>query len=259
MRRSVKVGALLTVLVLAATACKKAPETEKKEPGVSLKISSPARGTAVKGNVIDLALEVSGINIVAAKDDPGTSGTGHFHVFIDKDPVKEAETIPSGQPDIVHSAANPIKLTGLSVGDHRLVVVLGDKTHVRIGDTKAETTVNVQGPSVDASGPATAKAGEAIKVSVVVQGVNIVAARDDKSNKDGTAGHLHVFVNKDPTAAGTPIPSGDPAIIHTTSTSIDIPADLLKAGENTLWVVLGYADHTPFDPPVLDKVIVTVS
>lgn len=84
-------------------------------------------------------------------------------------------------------------------------------------------------------------------------------AADDKSNKDGTAGHLHLFVNKDVTAEGTPIPSGDPAIIHTAAASVEIPANLLKTGENVIWVVLGYADHAPFAPPVIDKVVVTIS
>ena len=36
-------------------------------------------------------------------------------------------------------------------------------------------------------------------------------------------------------------------------------AALLKAGENTIWVELGYADHTPFNPEIVDKVVVTVT
>lgn len=265
MSRRLKLAAGLSALLALAVACEKPTVTDtKKEPAASLEITEPPKGADyILGNVVELGFKVSGIEIVAAKDDPGTGGTGHFHVFIDKDPVKEGETIPSGQPDIIHSADNPIKLTGLSVGQHRLVVILGDKEHVRIGDAEATRTMTFEGPSVDASGPATAKAGEAVKVSVVVAGATIVAAKDDKSNKDGTAGHLHVFVNKDPPevspGGGTPIPSGDPAIIHTTSTSIEIPPELLKVGENTLWVMLGFADHTPFEPPVLDKVVVTVS
>lgn len=250
---------LVAALAILGAACERATETKTEEPGISLQIKSPAKGFSVKGNVVDLALEVTGIGIFAAKDDPGTGVTGHFHVYIDREPVKAGETIPSGEPNVIHSAANPIKLTGLSVGEHRLVVVLGDKSHVRIGDTEAETTVTVEGPSVDASAPSTAKPGEAIKVDIKVEGVTIVAAASDKSSKDGTVGHLHVFVNKDPTPAGTPIPTGDPAIIHTTSISVEVAANLLKAGENTIVVVLGYADHAPFDPPVLDKVVVTVS
>lgn len=260
MIRRLKLAAAVAALLTLGAACEKSAVTEtKEEPGVSLELLEPAKGSSIKGNVVNLVLEVSGIKIVAAKDDPGTGGTGHFHVFIDRNPVLAGETIPSGQPDIVHTAANPVQLTGLSVGEHRLAVVLGDKGHVRLGDVEAGTFVKVGGPSVDGTAPATAKGGEAIKVEVKVEGVQIVTAASDKSNKDGAAGHLHIFVNKDPTAAGTAIPSGDPAIIHTASTSVEIPANLLKVGENILWVVLGYADHTPFDPQVLDKIIVTVS
>lgn len=268
MRLFTKFCALSTALVLAATACKQGTETKtetgQEKPGVSLKVIEPPEDNLlVLGNVVDLGLKVSGIKIVAAKDDLGTGGTGHFHVFIDKDPVKEGEVISSGQPDIIHSADNPIKLTGLSVGQHKFTVVLGDKGHVRIGDIQATRTLKIEGPSLDASGPATAKSGEVVKINVTVQGVAIVPAAEDKSNKDGTAGHLHVFVNKDPPEVRPgglpPIPSGDPAIIHTASTSIDIPPELLKVGENTIWVMLGWADHSPFEPPVLDKIIVTVS
>jgi hypothetical protein len=259
MRRQVKLVALVAALVVVAGACQRAAEEEP----ISLEVTGPAQGTTVEGNVVDLALEVSGITIVAAADDPGTGGTGHFHVFIDREPVEAGEAIPTGQPDIIHSAANPIKLTGLSVGEHRLLVILGDKTHVRIGDTEAETTLDVQGPSVHAFAPATARADLPVPVGITVEGVAIVAAAEDMSNKDGTAGHLHVFVNKDPTPAGTAIPTGDPAIIHTASAAappnaLEIPIDLFKAGENIIWVVLGYADHTPFDPPVMDRVVVTV-
>jgi Domain of unknown function (DUF4399) len=92
-----------------------------------------------------------------------------------------------------------------------------------------------------------------------VQGVKLVKATDDMSDKNGSTGHLHLFVNKSPLPPGAPIPSGDPAIIHTADTTTEIPAALLKAGDNTIWVELGYADHTPFSPEIIDKVVVAVT
>jgi len=211
----------------------------------------------VSGNTATIALEVSGIRIVKADGD--TSGqSGHFHVFIDRDLVAVGETIPK-LAGIVHTAENPIHLTGLTPGDHKLSILLGDGAHRRIGSAQVVTSVKVTGPSVQLTAPATVASGQPLRVTATVEGVTLMKAVDDTSKKNGTAGHLHIFVNKDLAPPGVPIQTGDPAIIHTAATTTDIPATLLKVGENTIWVELGYADHTPFDPPVVDKVVVTVT
>lgn len=98
--------------------------------------------TKVDGDTAVLTMKVGGVTIVGANGD--TSGkSGHFHVFIDREPVKEGETIPTEQ-GIVHSADNPIRVPGLSPGEHDLKVVLGDGTHKRIrGDLEADTMVTI--------------------------------------------------------------------------------------------------------------------
>ncbi len=223
--------------------------TASAEPSVS--IVGPAAGTVVEGNVVSLDLESAGITIVKADGD--TSGTtGHYHVFIDRDPVAPGAVIPA-EAGIVHSADDPVVLTGLAVGTHRLSVILGDGTHSRLGEALAETTVDVKGPSIDASAPATATAGQPVEITVKVEGLNIVAADGDTS---GATGHLHVFIDRDPTPAGQPIPV-EAGIIHTTATTITVPD--LTPGAHTLWVVAGDGLHQPLNPRVADKVTVTVS
>lgn len=262
MKRSLNnLATLLCVVVAggcASSATTQAPPSPTPSPsgGVSLSIISPAAGAVVRGDTADLRLALSGITLVKADGD--TSGrTGHFHVFIDKAPVAPGEIIPTG-PGIVHSATNPVQLTGLSAGDHTLIVVLGDGVHRRIAAVQAQTSLMVTGPSVQLSAPARVDAGQPVTVTVDTQGVRLVKGAEDTSNKDGSSGHLHIFVNKEPGVSGTVIPSGDPAIIHTAATTTVIPATLLNPGANTIWVQLGYADHTPFDPPVVDKVVITV-
>jgi hypothetical protein len=264
------VGALCATVMLAGGACSKSTQTSgsSASPTASasvsptaaptLQLSTAPTATVVSGNTATIALETSGIRIVAADGD--TSGkTGHFHVFIDKDPVAAGQTIPK-VPGVVHTAENPIQLTGLTDGDHKLVIVLGDGVHRRIGDGQVVQTIKITGPTVHLTAPATLAAGQPLKVTATVEGVKLVKAADDTSKKDGSTGHLHIFVNKPPVApGGAPIPSGDPAIIHTAATTTDIPAALLKAGDNTIWVELGYADHRPFSPEIVDKVVVTVT
>lgn len=98
--------------------------------------------TKVEGDTAVLTMKVGGITIVAADGD--TSGnSGHFHVFVDREPVKEGEAIPRTD-GIVHSADNPIRVPGLSSGEHELTVVLGDGNHTRIrGDVEASTMVTI--------------------------------------------------------------------------------------------------------------------
>jgi uncharacterized protein DUF4399 len=236
---------MTAVLGLALAACSTAKTVAS---GPKLKVTAPS---SVQGNVVDLELVATGISIVKADGD--TSGkTGHFHVFIDREPVAPGAAIPK-EPGIVHSAANPVTLTGLSIGRHKIAVVFGDGAHRRISSTVSETSVDVKGPSVDAAAPATAAAAKPFVLNVTVAGVTLVKADGDTSGKTG---HLHVFIDREPNPAGQAIPK-EAGIIHTADTTITMPA--LAAGEHTIWVVLGNGVHAPFASPVLDKVTVTVA
>ncbi len=218
--------------------------------GASINASAPE--TSPAGQPVLLAVTVEGLDLVKADGD--TSGrTGHFHVFIDRDPVPEGAAIPR-EAGIVHTTDDPITLTGLPVGTHRLVVVYGNGAHARIGTAQAETNVKVEGPSVKATAPATARAGEPLNVSMTVEGFSLVKADGDTS---GRTGHLHLFVDRPPTPPGQPIPAGDPKIIHTAETTAAI--NDLTPGEHTIWVVAGDGTHMPLSAGVMDKVTVTVT
>jgi hypothetical protein len=245
--------AVVTVLALAVGACGSdsdnssttATNAPTTEAGPTVKITAPAEGATIKGNVVALDLEVTGFKVVKADGD--TSGkTGHFHVFVDKPPVAAGAEIPK-EAGVIHSTDDPLKVTGLHTGSHTLTVVLGDGTHKRIGNVQDVVKVTVAGPTVDASAPPTVPAGQPFTVDVVVEGVSLVKADGDTSGKTG---HLHLFVDKEP-VFGQPIPTGDPMIVHSAVAPITGPA--LTAGEHVLWVVVGDGSHTPLDPPVLDK------
>jgi hypothetical protein len=248
-KRALFAVASVVALVVVLAAC--GDNKEEAGGGISLSISSPSPGTSVRGNVVDLKVSVSGIEIIKANDD--TSGkTGHYHVFIDRDPLPVGQSIPK-EAGIVHSADSPIKITGLSVGEHRFIVVLGDGKHIRLGRVQARTTVTVEGPSVDAKAPTRASTGQPVTVEVAVQGVRLLKAADDPGT--GGTGHLHLFIDREPTPPGQSIPTQE-GIIHTAETKVEVPD--LAAGDHTIWVVLGDKAHVPFDPPVMDKVVVTV-
>jgi hypothetical protein len=220
------------------------------KPAIS--IASVTPGNPVKGNSVTLDLKVSGLTIVKADGD--TSGkTGHIHAFIDREPVASGAAIPK-EPGIVHSVDNPLVLTGLSKGEHTITVVLGDGTHTRLGSAKDSTKVTIEGPTLDATAPATVAAGAPVRIDFKVDGVTIVKADGDASGKTG---HFHVFVDQPLPKAGTAIPKpADNSIVHTADPFVEIPN--LAPGEHTFYVVLGDGNHMPIEPLVADKVTVTV-
>lgn len=244
----IRLAAVTATLVLALVGCGDGDDSPLAD--ASLDIVAPATGSTVKGNVVSLDLEAAGVTIVKADGDR-SGRTGHYHAFIDRDPVAAGTPIPS-EAGIVHTTDDPILLPGLAVGRHRIVVVYGDGRHVRMGDARAETTVKVEGPSLDATAPAIAPLGQPLVVDVKVEGLTIVKADGDPS---GRTGHLHVFVDREPTPAGQAIPV-EAGIIHSAETRIEVAN--LAPGEHILWVVAGDGAHRPLNPRVMDEVTVTV-
>lgn len=118
----------------------------------------------------------------------------------------------------------------------------------------AVATTEAKDVSIEASAPETVAAGQPVPVTIKVEGLTLVKADGDTS---GATGHLHLFVDREPTPAGQPIPAGQADIIHTAATEVPVPG--LAAGEHTIWVVAGDGAHVPLDPPVQDKVTVKVS
>lgn len=241
-------------LVLLLGACTKDDPAIDYDDDDGPKVSVTSEGGAtVKGNVVDLKFAVKGIDIVKADGD--TSGkTGHIHVFVDKDAATIGDVIAK-EPGIIHTDQLALQVSGLEIGSHTFLVVLGDGGHKALSDA-ARVTVQVEGPTVHATAPAAITAGAVFNIDLKVEGVTIVAADGDKSGKTG---HLHVLIDpeKPPTADGVPLAKVEGKIIHTTATSIPIPA--LTAGEHVLFILVGDGTHIPLSPLVMHRLAVTVT
>jgi hypothetical protein len=256
MSRRVRLLVGMAVLALVAAACGGDDQFREGEgsksietAGIGVSASAPA---TVRGNVVSIDVGSKGVDIVKADGD--TSGrSGHYHVFIDREPVRGGEVIPV-EAGVVHSAVDPIVITGLDPGKHEFHVVLGNGKHERIGDYEDTVEVTVRGPSVDASVPAEITANTPFPVGVKADGVEIVPANGDTSGKSG---HFHLFVDIEPPDPGQAVPTGNPMIIHSATAPITAPG--LAPGEHTLWVVLGNGAHQVWDPVVMDKITVTVA
>ena len=78
---------------------------------------------------------------------------------------------------ILHSAESLIRVPGLTMGRHKLTVVLGDGAHNRIGEPIADVEVEVQGPTLTMpNAPAEVAGGENVVFNAQVEGVQLVPA-----------------------------------------------------------------------------------
>jgi hypothetical protein len=240
-------------LVLVGSSCAQKAEKTATPSGQSIALGNVKH--TVEGNVVTIPVIVHGLTLVKADGDTSHK-TGHFHVFIDREIVDVGKLIPK-EPGIVHTADNPIKIYGLTPGEHMFHIVVGDGLHRRFGaKLHLETKVDVKGPGVQGTAPATINKGDDLTVALKAEGVQIVKANGDTSGKTG---HFHLLVDPaTPPKAGDIIPAAVPnKIIHTFESSTTISG--LGTGEHVIWVVLGNGVHRAFDPAVMDKKTVTVT
>ena len=100
-------------------------------------IVSPTNGDTLTGSV-RIQLSTRNVEIrPAGTDEPGT---GHHHLFIDRDITPIGEPIPTEQ-GIVHlgMAQNEYVLEGLAPGEHTVIDVIGDYQHVRLASVATDT------------------------------------------------------------------------------------------------------------------------
>jgi len=87
--------------------------------------------------------EVKGLKVAKAGDvEPGT---GHFHILIDKPPVKEGEPIPSDANHLHFDNGETEAVVTLSPGKHTLTLQFADGAHRAYGRGLVQTiTVTVK-------------------------------------------------------------------------------------------------------------------
>lgn len=226
-----------------------ARELRRRDAGEKLKVGGIPESGEITGNTVELELSGAGLRIV--EPDGDTSGkTGHYVVFVGRDPVPLGQKIREGR-DVLETAEASIEVTGLTAGRHHVSVVLADGAHRRIGEKAATAELTVKAPTLRATA-ADVKAKQPVVIDVEVEGVGIV---EPDGNTSGRTGHFAVFVDREPTAAGAPVPA-ERGIVATAQKRIVL--EKLSGGEHEIWVVLVNGAGVPFDPLVADKVLVEI-
>jgi hypothetical protein len=125
-------------LVLALVACGDAPESSAGG-GPSVRIVQPADGATVQGGSVLIRLEVSGLTIAPA----GTMepGTGHHHLMVDAGLPAAGVPIPTTPGVHIHmgQAQTEYELTGLAAGEHTVIAVVGDGSHIPLSPSVVDT------------------------------------------------------------------------------------------------------------------------
>lgn len=93
-----------------------------------------------------------------------------------------------------------------------------------------------------------------VLVRMEAHGFTVVPAGDTTPN----SGHLHLFLDRDVSPAGEPIPQEEGHIIHLGTGVSEYTFEAVEPGEHRLIAVVGDAVHVPVDPPLADTVRITV-
>ena len=103
----------------------------------SVQIVLPAEGEMVEeGSSVMVTLEVSGLTIaIAGTTDPGP---GHHHLMVDRALPVGGLLIPSF-PGQVHLGQVEYEIEGLDAGEHMIIAVVGDGTHVPLDPWVVDT------------------------------------------------------------------------------------------------------------------------
>ena len=103
-----------------------------------VKITAPARGATLSGPV-KVTLAATGVEIVPATDE--RPGTGHHHLFVDRDLTPVDDTMPRGVTGIIHLGRGQTEfvLDSLKPGPHRVIAVVGDSKHRPLKPFVADT------------------------------------------------------------------------------------------------------------------------
>ena len=131
-----RIAAVALVVATAALV----PRVGQAQAGrkVTVKITSPRDGDTLSGPVT-IRLQATGVRIVPATVEQ--SGTGHHHLFVDRDLKWLTDTIPRGAPGILHLGRGQTEyvLDSLAPGPHRVIAVIADWRHIPLNPLVADT------------------------------------------------------------------------------------------------------------------------
>jgi hypothetical protein len=228
----------------------------------TLDVVSPADGSTINANDIQVQLDVSDLNLdCAAFGRPDQPGVGEILAFVDGATVAQLANFYCTETFTIAG-------DGLAPGEHTLAFVLASSTHTPMMDTVKQVTIDFQPPqavplpSANYTGDpgitlTSPSDGDTVSTSFPIQVTPTnfapTSALEGKMNVPGY-GHYHVWIDapeKQSSLANLVLMPG------TNGFTLDLSA--WGEGEHTIRIEPAQNDHTMYDPAMPVTFTVTVS
>jgi hypothetical protein len=262
-RKSLLVLAALALPTARAVAQQHEEMAMQMQPGadrMKVTIKSPGDGSAITGDKIALRVATTGFNNRCdLAGTPNQTGTGHYHVLLDKSLV-----------NMYCSDRAAVSLEGVKPGRHTLTAVPAQNDHAEVEKNAASVTIDYQPahpqPAPKVTAPAgtpsvkivSPKPGETISgwfpVKIEVQGFTLTC---DEMGKPDVPGHGHWHLNFD-TMKGPMMGMMTMAAMNCERTLQASTAGLKPGSTHKLIALLADNAHAPLMPVVADSVDVRV-
>ncbi len=128
-----------SVIFLAALIVGCDPAEEAEDDVAQVWFIHPTEGDTVTGPHLTVELGASGVEITSA--DIHEPGTGHHHLYVNRDLTPLGDTIPDGVPGILHlgQGQTEFEVRDLEPGENRIIAVIGDWGHVPLDPPAVDT------------------------------------------------------------------------------------------------------------------------
>jgi plastocyanin len=230
----------------------------------TIEIVSPGSGNKFGIGDETISVQVSNFKLLEKLGQPNVSGEGHIHYFMDVDPP----TTP-GQPAVTTpgtyapSAATAYTWHNVYGGQHKFSVELVNNNHTPLNPPVTASVSLLVIPEIGPPGlvivsPRDGAILPAGDITVTAQAANFNTVDKLGQANAQREGHFHYFLDVDaPTTPGKPAVTAPGTYAATASDTYTWPN--VGPGMHTLSVELINNDHTPIDPPVVAKVMITVT
>ncbi len=142
-----------------------------------VKITSPTEGEVIDGTEVTVTLDVGDLKLVPGAQAAQKSDL-HVHYLLDVDPTPWLDgkrDIPTGDPNIVHSAATSHTFTNLKPGPHKVTVILTNADHIAIQPPVAPSVRFTVGGAISAGLPRAGGLPEGVLLAMALIGCSLVA------------------------------------------------------------------------------------
>lgn len=203
----------------------------------SIRILSPENGATIDSSSVEVRVAIENFILDPYRIDvgPDREDFGHWHLLLDG----EYQTFVLGTGGIEAT------LTGLTPGQHTIKVELANNQHSLVGvEDEVTITIPPQRPSIQILSPEDGLTtfDRDITLNVAVENIELVDPVGQPPQPG--QGHYHIRVD------------GQDLGVFVSETSYTIHN--LAAGEHRITVELQNNNHLPFNPPVLDTVVIRI-